>query len=132
MRDFFYCNAKIPKFGILIPGLDPGFSILTPLGSNHEVVQGDWRVDFEIKVTAASVGPAQVGLKTEGSWEPSRGDIALNFEGEAQLNLFDRVSPVMEQANAYDPGISVSEKYSFTENTLEADINIGHGGILTN
>ena len=128
---FFDCKAKIPKFGILIPGLDPGFSILTPWGSIHAVVQGDGRVDFEIKVTAASVGPAQVGLKTEGNWEPSRGDIALNFEGEAQLNLFDRVSPVMEQANAYDLGISVSEKYNLTENTLEADINIGRGGILT-
>lgn len=125
----FDCKAKIPKFGILIPGLDPGFSILTPWGSNHAVVQGDLRVDFEIKVTAASVGPAQVRLKTEGSWEPSRGDVALNFEREAQLNLFDRVSPVMEQANAYDRGNSVSERYSLTENTLEADINNGHRGI---
>ncbi len=128
---FFDCAAKLPKFGILIPGLDPGFSILTPWGSFDAVMQGDGSVDFQFKVLSPGLGPAQAALQTQGSWEPSRGDLALNFEASVQYNLFNRVSPVMEQANAYDVGISVVEKYNTGSGTATTALEIGRGGVLT-
>ena len=127
----FDCSAKLPRFGILIPGLDPGFSIITPWGSFDVVVQGDGKVDFRMRILSPSLGPAQATLQTQGSWEPSRGDLALNLEVGAQVNLFNRVSPVVEQANAYDVGISATEKYDVGGGTMKADIEIGRGGVLT-
>jgi hypothetical protein len=128
---FFDCSAKLPRFGILIPGLDPGFSIVTPWGSFDVVVQGDGKVDFQVKILSPSLGPAQASLGTRGSWEPSRGDLALNMEAGAQINLFNRVSPVMEQANAYDVGLSVVEKYDLSGGTVKTGLEIGRGGVLT-
>ena len=128
---FFDCSAKIPKFGILIPGLDPGLSILTPWGSLDFVVQGDGKVDFKLKISGEGIGAAQPSFQTQGSWEPSRGTIALDHEAGVQVNLFNRASPVFEQANAYDVGISVVEKYNITNNTAQTDIEIGRGGVLT-
>ena len=128
---YFDCSAKLPRFGILIPGLDPGLSIVTPWCSIDFVVQGDGKVDFQVKITSPSLGPAEASLKTEGSWEPSRGDVALNFEAGVQVNLFNRVSPVMEQANAYDAGLSVVERYDVDGGTLKTDIEVGRGGVLT-
>ena len=112
------------------PGLDPGFSILTPWCSFDVVVQGDGKVDFQIKILSPSLGPAQASLGTQGRWEPSRGDLALNMQAGAQINLFNRVLPVMEQANAYDVGISVAEKYDVGGGTVGTSLEIGRGGVL--
>ncbi|MFN4140951.1 tetratricopeptide repeat protein [Aestuariivirga sp.] len=128
---FFDCSAKIPKFGILIPGLDPGLSILTPWGSLDFVVQGDGRVDFKVKINGEGVDPVQPSFQTQGSWQPSRGTVALDHEAGVQVNLFNSASPVFEQANAYDVGISVVEKYNITKNSAQSDIEIGRGGVLT-
>lgn len=128
---FFDCAAKIPKFGILVPGLDPGLSILTPWGSLDFVVQGDGKVDFRLKLTGEGLGPVQPSFQTQGSWQPSRGTVALDHEAGVQVNLFNSVSPVFEQANAYDVGISVVEKYNITGNSARTDIEIGRGGVLT-
>lgn len=128
---FFDCSAKLPKFGILIPGIDPGLSILTPWGSFDVVVQGDGKVDFKLKILSPGLGPAQASFQTEGTWEPSRGAVALAFEAGGQVNLFDRASPVVAQANAYDVGLSVVEKYRFDGKPFESAIEIGRGSVLT-
>jgi hypothetical protein len=93
-------------------------------------VQGDGKVDFQIKVLSPSLGSAQASLGTQGSREPSRGDLALNMEAGAQINMFNRVSPVMEQANAYDVGLSVVEKYDVGGGTVSTNLEIGRGGVL--
>ncbi|HEX7108793.1 MAG TPA: hypothetical protein VF224_06090 [Aestuariivirga sp.] len=79
---------------------------------------------------ADTVGPAQASLGTQGSWEPSRGDLALNMQAGAQINLFNRVSPEMEQANVYDAGLSVVEKYDVGGGTISTNLEIGRGGML--
>jgi hypothetical protein len=81
-------------------------------------------------VRADTVGPAQASLGTQGSWEPSRGDLALNMQAGAQINLFNRVSPEMEQANVYDAGLSVVEKYDVGGGTISTNLEIGRGGML--
>jgi len=53
------------------------------------------------------------------------------MEAGAQINLFNRVSPVMEQANAYDVGLSVVEKYDVSGGTVKTGLEIGRGGVLT-
>ncbi len=93
-------------------------------------MQGDGTVDFQIKILSPSLGPAQASLGTQGSWEPSREDLALNMQAGAQINLFNRVSPVMEQANAYDVGLSVAEKYDVGGGRVGTSLEIGRGGVL--
>ena len=126
---FFDCAAKLPKFGILIPGLDPGLSIVTPWGSLDFVVQGDGTVDFKAKINVAQVGGVQGGLEARGSWDPNHGAIAVNVEEQVQVNLFSQSSEVIRVANQFDAGVSVVEK--FGENGAKTDIEIGRGGILT-
>jgi tetratricopeptide (TPR) repeat protein len=126
---FFDCAAKLPKFGILIPGLDPGLSIVTPWGSLDFVVQGDGTIDFKAKINVAQVGGVQGGLEARGSWDPNHGAIAVNMEEQVQVNLFSQSSEVIRVANQFDAGISVVEK--FGENGAKTDIEIGRGGILT-
>ena len=88
-------------------------------------------MDFKLKISGEGVGPVQPSFQTQGSWEPSRGTIALDHEAGVQVNLFNSASPVFEQANAYDVGISVVEKYNITNNAALTDIEIGRGGVLT-
>jgi hypothetical protein len=126
---FFDCAAKLPKFGILIPGLDPGLSIVTPWGSLDFVVQGNGTVDFKAKLNIAEVGGVQGGLEVRGSWEPVHGAIAVNVEEQVQVNLFSQSSEVIRVANEFDAGVSIVEK--FGENGAKTDIEIGRGGILT-
>lgn len=126
---FFDCSAKLPRFGILIPGLDPGLSILTPWGSLDFVMQGDGRIDFKAKINLAEVGAVQGGLEARGSWEPAHGAIAVNVEEQVQVNLFSQSSEVIRVADQLDAGVSVVEK--FGENGARTDIEIGRGGILT-
>ncbi len=126
---FFDCAAKLPRFGILIPGLDPGLSIVTPWGSLDFVVQGDGTIDFKAKINVAQVGGVQGGLEARGSWDPNHGAIAVNVEEQVQVNLFSQSSEVIRVANQFDAGISVVEK--FGENGARTDIEIGRGGILT-
>ncbi len=126
---FFDCSAKLPKFGILIPGLDPGLSIVTPWGSLDFVVQGDGTIDFKAKINVAQVGGVQGGLEARGSWDPNHGAIAVNVEEQVQVNLFNQSSEVIRVANQFDAGVSVVEK--FGENGARTDIEIGRGGILT-
>ena len=95
------------------------------------VVQGDGKVDFKLKILSPGLGPAQASFQTEGTWEPSRGAVALAFEAGGQVNLFDRASPVVAQANAYDVGLSVVEKYRFDGKPFESAIEIGRGSVLT-
>lgn len=128
---FFDCSAKLPRFGILLPGLDAGFSIVTPWGSIDAVMQGDGSVDFQMKFLSPSLGPAQAAVTTQGKWEPHRGALALTFGTQAQVNLFNRLSPVMNQANAYDVGISVVERYQQGSGGAVA-LEIGRGAVLTN
>jgi hypothetical protein len=52
------------------------------------------------------------------------------MQAGAQINLFNRVSPVMEQANAYDVGLSVVEKYDVGGGTVSTNLEIGRGGVL--
>lgn len=93
---------------------------------------GDGKVDFQIEVLSPSLNPAQASPGTQGSWEPSRGDLALNMEAGAQIDPLNPVSPVMEQANAYDVGLSVAEKYDVGGGTAGNTLEIGRSGVLVN
>lgn len=74
----FNCEAQMPRFGILIPGLDPGFSLVTPWGSLDVVVQGDGRIDFRAQVRGPSiVGPARTFFSSTGSYQPSNGEVRI-------------------------------------------------------
>lgn len=74
----FNCQAQMPKFGILIPGLDPGFSILTPWGSIDILVQGDGTIEAKIRINGpALAGPLKSLVAIEGSYDPASGEIRI-------------------------------------------------------
>lgn len=128
----FDCSAKIPRFGILLPGLDPGFSIVTPWGSFDAVMQGNGRIDFQLKFLGPASSAVQPALRTEGSWEPHNGTLSADFGVEAQYNLFSRVSPVMEQANAYDIGLNAVVGSSSAADGVKIGLEAGRGTVLSN
>jgi hypothetical protein len=124
----YNCESKLPRFGISIPGLDPGFSIKTPWGSIDVTVQGDGRVDWQVSFNT----PAAAGLKgfmgAQGSYQPSTG--AANFsldEGRVQFALNNN-NFLMKQANAFNIGPSSVLRPDGSANRSEAgpDVRLSH------
>jgi hypothetical protein len=131
------CEYKLPRFGILIPGLDPGFSILTPWGSIDMIQQGDGRVDWRVKVLSpqgslTETAGLQAFLGTQGSYDPETGAMNWEVTGGAQLSVLNN-NFVMNQLNAFDVApsgamtIKPSEKMS---DRSQATIEVGRG-VLT-
>lgn len=97
------CSIDIPRFGIMIPGLYPGFSVLTPWGSFDLLVQGDGTLDYRAKLNTPNVGPIQFYMQVEGSYEPHSGAATWDYGGGVQYALFNR-NDAMRMANHYDIG----------------------------
>jgi hypothetical protein len=82
----FDCSEQIPKFGILIPGLNSGLSFITPWGRLDAVVDGRGNVDFKFK-PGTSVGGVGVSLETRGSWSPNSGFSSVEVKPGVSYNL---------------------------------------------
>ena len=127
----FDCDAQLPRFGILFPGLDPGFSIFTPWGSIDAVVQGDGRVDIRVNVTAASAGPVDVFVETTGSYQPSTGEMRWDVGGGLQYGIASE-DAVLNVAGEYDIGPSGVVRYSTEQPQVKLELDGGMGIFITN
>jgi tetratricopeptide (TPR) repeat protein len=104
------CDLQFPEFGILIPGLYPGLSLITPWGSIDFLVQGDGRVDVRVRVEGPSIGGiAGPSIEFEGSWQPSNGEVRIQGNGGIDISLPSNDSRILEQLNAtgLGPGIQL-------------------------
>jgi hypothetical protein len=124
----YNCESQVPRFGISIPGLDPGFSIKTPWGSIDVTVQGDGRIDWQ----ASFHTPPMAGLKpfigAQGSYQPSTG--ALNFsspEATVQFSV-NNSNFLMKQANAFNVGPSSMQRHGGPpqRSELGPDMRLSH------
>jgi tetratricopeptide (TPR) repeat protein len=107
----YNCESKLPRFGISIPGLDPGFSIKTPWGSIDVTVQGDGRVDWRVSFHTPPVAGLKPFIGAQGSYQPSTG--ALNFsapEATVQFSV-NNSNFLMKQANAFNIGPSSMQRH---------------------
>ncbi len=131
----FNCDAQMPRFGILIPGLDPGFSILTPWGSIDILFQGDGRIDYKIRVGGPAIaGPLKTYLEAKGSFQPSRGELKVQGSGGVSLGLPATGSTAADIANKLGFGPSVRIQYNHTpgagERVIEPSIRAFRGKIV--
>lgn len=127
----FNCDAQFPEYGILIPGLHPGFSILTPWGGVDILIQGDGRIDYKVKAQVPAIGDVlQAFVQVEGSYQPSNGELRWDLEGGLQFSLFNR-NPIIAEANRYDIGPGGVVKTGTEEpGVVEMGLEVGRGPVL--
>ncbi len=82
----YNCQEEFPEYGILIPGLNSGFSIMAPGFTAHVLVDGDGtvRVRVEVGVNRGRIG-AYVGA--DGSYSPTNGASFDEFRGGVRVNI---------------------------------------------
>lgn len=68
----FDCFEGLPDYGILIPGLNAGLSILTPFGELHVSIDGDGVVHWKAGVKFPA-GRLEPGAGAAGTWDPTDG-----------------------------------------------------------
>ncbi|MCP5037808.1 MAG: hypothetical protein GY945_09445, partial [Rhodobacteraceae bacterium] len=74
------CREDIPEYGILIPGLNSGFSVALPGFSMHVVVDGQGNVDTRVEF-GVNVGPLGGYVRGDGHYSPSGGVSFDNLGG---------------------------------------------------
>jgi len=82
----YNCQEEFPEYGILIPGLNSGFSISLPGFSMHVLVDGDGtvRVRAEGGINRGRVG---VYAGADGSYSPTNGASFDEFRGGVRVNI---------------------------------------------
>lgn len=82
----YNCQEDFPEYGILIPGLNSGFSISLPGFSAHVLVDGngDVRVRVEGGINRGRVG---VYAGADGTWSPTNGASFDEFRGGVRINI---------------------------------------------
>lgn len=102
----YNCEAKLPRFGISIPGLDPGFSIMTPWGAIHATVQSNGRIDWRADFHTPPAGGFKGMMSAQGSYQPTTGAANFSFDkGTVQFSLNNN-NFLTKQAGAYNIGPS--------------------------
>lgn len=126
----FQCDAQMPRFGILIPGLDPGFSVVTPWGSIDLLVQGDGRVEVRVQVRGPAVaGPARSFFSGQGSYSPSSGEIRIRGGTGVSMGLPATHNEAIDNFNSFGLGPSLrmnaSADIHYDASRPVSDIEIG-------
>ena len=80
------CREEIPEYGILIPGLNAGFSVAVPGFSMHVVVDGEGNMDVRVEA-GVSAGPLGGYLRGDGHFSPSGGASFDNIGGGVRVNI---------------------------------------------
>jgi hypothetical protein len=93
----YRCEEDLPEYGILIPGLNSGFSLAWPGFSVHVLVQGDGRVDVRVE-GGISAGPLGGYLRADGHFSPSNGASFDNIGGGVRVNILP-TSPANQLAS---------------------------------
>ena len=111
----YNCESKLPRFGISIPGLDPGFSIRTPWGSIDVTVQSNGRIDWQASFNTPAIPGFQGFMGAQGSYQPSTGAANFSFDGvDVQYNLTN-TNFVLKNASSFDIGPSSVVRHSRAE-----------------
>jgi hypothetical protein len=125
----YRCEEEIPEYGILIPGLNAGFSIAFPGFSAHVVVQGDGRVDVRVEV-GANAGPLTGFLRGDGHFSPTNGASFDNLGGGVRVNLLPS-SPAADATRAFDqPPIHI-EAETLDGNPVKIDGEVYNAAVIS-
>jgi len=80
------CREDLPEYGILIPGLNSGFSIAVPGFSAHVVVDGQGNVDVRVEA-GVNVGPIGGYVRADGHYSPTGGISYDNLGGGVRVSV---------------------------------------------
>jgi len=86
----YNCTEDFPEYGIMIPGLNAGFSIAVPGFTAHVKVNGDGSVDVRVEA-GVSAGPVTGYVRGDGHYSPSHGASFDNLGGGVRLNILHGV-----------------------------------------
>ena len=131
----YNCQEDFPEYGILIPGLNSGFSVSLPGFSMHVLVDGngDVRVRVEGGISRGRVG---VYAGADGTWSPTNGASFDQFRGGVRVNILPTAigggSAVDEAAGAWGhpPAHIELEGNSSGQTTLGAEAY--NAGLISN
>lgn len=82
----YNCQEDLPDYGILIPGLNAGFSIAVPGFSVHVLVDGEGNVDVRGEL-GVSAGPLGGYVRGDGHFSPENGVSVDNLGGGVRVSL---------------------------------------------
>lgn len=94
----YNCAEEFPEYGILIPGLNAGFSISVPGFSAHVLVDGDGQVNVRVEA-GASMGPIGGYVRTDGHFSPDGGVSFSNTGGGVRVSVLNN-GPAASTANS--------------------------------
>jgi tetratricopeptide (TPR) repeat protein len=80
----FDCSEQLPEVGILIPGLNSGFSLITPWGRVDVLVDGRGTIEYKAKMTWSGPSGDKVGagfsFEEKGTWNPASGYYEVRYK----------------------------------------------------
>jgi len=82
----YNCREDLPEYGILIPGLNSGFSIAVPGFSVHVVVDGQGNIDVRAEA-GVSLGPVGGYVRGDGHFGPDGGVSFDNLGGGVRVSV---------------------------------------------
>lgn len=98
----FNCETQFPEYGIMIPGLQSGFSILAPGFKFHVGADGQGGYKWEFTVGPPSAGFASPYVKAGGRIDPHTGDISgVDADAGIKFNVGPRSGPLGEIVTQY-------------------------------
>ena len=125
----FNCKEDLPEYGILIPGLNSGFSIAVPGFSVHVLVDGEGNVDVRVEA-GVSMGPVTGYVGTDGHFSPDGGVSFDNNRGGVRLSLFNK-GPGAETANALGhPPVHI-EAESINGQPVDINVETYNAGVIS-
>ncbi len=125
----YRCEEEIPEYGILIPGLNAGFSLAVPGLSVHVVVQGDGRVDIRVEA-GASAGPLTGYVRGDGHFSPTNGASFDNLGGGVRVNVLPS-SPANQLASDLGhPPVHI-EAETLDGNPVQINVETYNAGVIS-
>ena len=108
----YRCEEEIPEFGILIPGLSSGFSIVTPWGRVDMTINGAGKVNYRVKGGPKLPGNLGIELEAKGSYTSGEGIRVQRLTPKVSLNIptGTAAGEQLEQLNMGPATLSVTDE----------------------
>jgi tetratricopeptide (TPR) repeat protein len=119
----YRCEEEIPEYGILIPGLNSGFSIVTPFGRVDMTINGAGKVNYRVKGGPKLPGNLGAEIEVRGTYTPEGGVKVQRITPKISINI-PTGTAVGEQLNNLNMGpmtLSVSGNSGGTVNIESFD-----------
>ncbi len=123
------CSESIPEYGILIPGLNSGFSVGVPGFSMHVVVDGEGNLDVRVEV-GISAGPMSGYVRTDGHYQPGAGVSFSNVGSGVRVSLINN-SPAGQLASDLGHPPAHIEAETLDDKPTMLNVELYNAGVIS-